>query len=83
MTAGAGTIRGASIAKNGVLDLVNVPEGTSLMNLTLPVTLLDVANGSDFSTWTVLVEGAPVRVGHLRWHGSSLRLFDGLIVTIW
>ncbi|MCR5750859.1 MAG: hypothetical protein K6G91_02755 [Kiritimatiellae bacterium] len=83
MTAGAGTIRGASIAKNGVLDLVNVPEGMSLMNLTLPVTLLDVANGSDFSTWTVLVEGAPVRVGHLRWHGSSLRLFDGLIVTIW
>ena len=74
MTTGAGTIRGVTIAENGVLNLVNVPAGMSLRDVTLPVTLLDVTDGRNFSSWTVLVNGAPSHLGHPKWDGESLRL---------
>ncbi len=84
MTTGAGTIRGVTIARNGVLNLVNVPAGMSLHDVTIPVTLLDIANGANFSTWTILVNGAPARTGNPKWNGETLRLFDGAtIITIW
>jgi hypothetical protein len=76
MATGAGTIRGVTIAENGVLNLVNVPAGMSLHDVTLPVTLLEVADGRNFSTWSILVNGAPARLGHPKWDGESLRLLD-------
>ena len=77
MTAGAGTIRGVSIAPNGVLDLVNVPPGLSLHDVSIPVTLLDVTGGRNFASWTILVEGAPARTGYPSWQSPSIRLYDG------
>ena len=77
MTAGAGTIRGVTIAENGVLNLVNVPQGLVLATLPLPVTLRDVTNGRNVSSWTVLVEGQPGRTGIPKWDGETLSLFDG------
>ena len=81
MTAGAGTIRGVAVAQGGVLNLVNVPAGLSLHDATIPVTLLDIADGRNFSTWTVLVDGRPARTGTPKWSGGTLSLFDG--VTLW
>ena len=77
MTTGAGTIRGVTIAQGGVIDLVNVPAGLSLHDATIPVTLLDVTNGANFSSWTILVDGAPARLGIPKWDGETLSLFDG------
>ncbi len=77
MTTGGGTIRGVKIAQGGVLNLVNVPAGLSLCDVTLPVTLLDVTNGHNFSTWTILVDGIPAQLGRPKWDGERLRLFNG------
>ena len=77
MTAGAGTIRGVTIAPNGVINLVNVPQGLALATLPLPVTLLDVTNGRNIINWTVLVEGQPGHTGVPKWDGETLSLFDG------
>ncbi len=77
MTDGAGTIRGVTIAPNGVINLVNVPQGLALATLPLPVTLSDITNGRNVSSWTVLVEGQPGRTGVPKWDGETLSLFDG------
>ena len=77
MTAGGGTIRGVTIAQNGVLDLVNVPAGLSLHDISIPVSFREVANGSNFTTWTVLVDGQPGSTGLPKWNGTELSLFDG------
>ena len=77
MTDGGGTIRGVTIAENGVLNLVNVPAGMSLRDVTLPVSLLDITDGRNFWTWSILVDGVSVQLGHPKWNGESLRLFDG------
>ena len=77
MTIGGGTIRGVTIAENGVLNLVNVPAGMSLCDVTLPVTLQDVTDGHNFSTWSILVDGVPVQLGRPKWDGEWLRLFNG------
>ena len=77
MTTGGGTIRGVTIAENGVLNLVNVPAGLSLCDVTLPVTLREVTNGRNFSTWSILVDGVPAQLGRPKWDGERLRLFNG------
>ena len=81
-TAGAGTIRGVTIAQNGVLDLVNVPVGARVGGKTVPVTLSDIANGVNFSSWTVRVNGAATSEG-LRWNGTSLRIPGAFVLSIW
>ena len=81
-TAGAGTIRGVTIAQNGVLDLVNVPNGTRLGGQNIPVTLTDVANGANLSTWTVRVNGAAT-TERLRWNGSAMRVIGAMMLTFW
>ncbi|MBR1608874.1 MAG: hypothetical protein IJ678_04580 [Kiritimatiellae bacterium] len=80
MSAGGGTIRGVTIAEDGVLDLVNVPAGLSLHDATIPVTLLDVADGSNFASWTVLSDGAPAKTGVLKFSAGGLSLFDGTTI---
>ena len=80
MTAGGGAIRGVTIAQNGVLDLVNVPAGLSLHDISIPVSFLEVANGANFTTWTVLVDGQPGSTGLPKWNGTELSLFDGSTV---
>ena len=77
MTVGGGTIRGVTIAENGVLNLVNVPAGMSFSDVTLPVTLREVTNGRNFSTWSILVDGVPAQLGRPKWDGERLRLFNG------
>ena len=79
MTAGAGTIRGVTIAQNGIFDLVNVPAGITLHDITLPVTFLDITNGRNFTSWTVLVEGLPGSAGLPKWDAEqgTVSLFDG------
>ncbi len=77
MTVGGGTIRGVTIVENGVLNLVNVPAGLSLCDVTLPVTLLDVTDGRNFSTWSTLIDGVPAQLGRPKWDGEWLRLFNG------
>ena len=74
---GSGTIRGVTIAQDGILNLVNIPAGLSLHDVTLPVTLLGVTDGAKFSTWSILVEGVPARLGVPKWDGETLSLFDG------
>ena len=81
MTAGGGTIRGVTIAANGVFDLVNVPSGTSLYGLTLPVTFADVADGGNFASWTVRVDGVAVRSGVPKLKDGAITFIDG--GTIW
>ena len=82
MTTGGGTIRGVKIAQGGVLNLVNIPEGMSLHNAEIPITLLDVADGANLKSWTVLVDGAPAGVGTLKWDGEKLSLWDGVTFLI-
>ena len=82
MTAGGGTIRGVKIAQNGVLNLVNIPKGMSLHNAEIPITLLDVADGANLKSWTVLVEDAPAGIGTLKWDGEKLSLWDGVTFFI-
>lgn len=54
-TASAGTINCFSVAENGVLDVVGtIPAGGSFE---LPVTLMDVTDGSNFAHWTVKIDG--------------------------
>ena len=81
MTAGAGTIRGVTIAQGGVLNLVNVPSGTSLYGLTLPVTFADVADGDNFVSWTVRVDGVAVRSGVPKLTDGAITFIDG--GTMW
>ncbi|MBP5542543.1 MAG: hypothetical protein ILM98_00595 [Kiritimatiellae bacterium] len=81
-TAGAGTIKGVTIAQNGVLDLVNVPANARLGGQNIPVTLTDVTNGANLSTWTVRVNGAAT-TERLRWNGSALRIFGAMMLTFW
>ena len=81
-TAGAGTIKGVTIAQNGVLDLVNVPANARLGGQNIPVTLSGVANGANLSTWTVRVNGAAT-TERLRWNGSALRVIGAMMLTFW
>ncbi|MBR4611988.1 MAG: hypothetical protein IKO40_04655, partial [Kiritimatiellae bacterium] len=81
-TAGAGTIKGVTIAQNGVLDLVNVPANARLGGQNIPVTLTDVANGANLSTWTVRVNGAAT-TERLRWNGSAMRVIGAMMLTFW
>ncbi len=81
-TAGAGTIRGVTIAQNGVLDLVNVPAGARIGGKTIPVTLSDIANGANFGSWTIRVNGA-VATEELRWTGTVLRIPGAFVLSIW
>jgi hypothetical protein len=81
-TAGAGTIRGVTIAQNGVLDLVNVPAGARIGGKTVPVTLSGIANGANFGSWTVRVNGA-VADEELRWNGTALRIPGAFVLSIW
>ena len=81
-TAGAGTIKGVTIAQNGVLDLVNVPAGARIGGKTIPVTLSDIANGANFGSWTVRVNGAATSEG-LRWTGTVLRIPGAFVLSIW
>ena len=82
MTAGAGTIRGVTIPSQGVLDLVNVPAGTSLFDVTVPVTLHDVVDGGNFSSWTVSVNGVPARAGRPTWRDGTLRLYERSLIIV-
>ena len=81
-TAGAGTVKGVTIAQNGVLDLVNVPAGARIGGKTIPVTLSDIANGANFGSWTVRVNGA-VADEELRWNGTALRIPGAFVLSIW
>ena len=81
-TAGAGTIKGVTIAQNGVLDLVNVPANARLGGQNIPVTLTDVTNGANLSTWTVRVNGAAT-TERLRWNGSAMRVIGAMMLTFW
>ncbi len=81
-TAGAGTIKGVTIAQNGVLDLVNVPANARLGGQNIPVTLTDVTNGANLSTWTVRVNGAAT-TERLRWNGSAMRIIGAMMLTFW
>ena len=81
-TAGAGTIKGVTIAQNGVLDLVNVPAGAKLGGATVPVTLADASCLANFGTWTVRVNGAAT-TERLRWNGSVLRVIGALTLSFW
>ncbi|MBQ6245318.1 MAG: hypothetical protein IJK04_00520 [Kiritimatiellae bacterium] len=81
-TAGAGTIRGVTIAQNGVLDLVNVPDGARIGGKTVPVTLSGIANGANFTSWTVRVNGVATSE-ELRWTGTALRIPGAFVLSIW
>ncbi len=81
MATGGGTIRGVTIAQGGVFDLVNVPAGTSLYGLTLPVTFADVADGGNFVSWTVRVDGVAVRSGVPKLKDGAITFIDG--GTMW
>ena len=76
MTAGAGTIRGVAIAEHGVLDLVNMPDDIALRTAVVPVTLVDGADVANFKTWTVRVDGTPIRNVHPKMLGGVLVLRD-------
>ena len=80
--AGAGTIRGVTIAQNGVLDLVNVPANARLGGATIPVTLADAVGLANFGTWAVRVNGAAT-TERLRWNGSVLRVIGALTLSFW
>ena len=80
-TAGAGTIRGVTIAQNGVLDLVNVPVGARVGGKTVPVTLSDIANGANFGSWTVRVNGVATSE-KLRWTGTALRIPGAFVLSV-
>ena len=77
-SAGGGTIRGVTIVQNGVLDLVNVPSGTDFGGETVPLALSGVANGANFATWNVRVDGAATGYTVL-WDGSVLRFVTSSI----
>ena len=79
---GAGTIKGVTIAQNGILNLVNVPAGAKLGGATIPVSLHQVSGAANFGTWTVHVNGAATSE-RLHWNGSSLRVLGGMVLTFW
>ena len=56
-SAGGGTIRGVTIAQNGVLDIVNAPANTSLRGAIVPVNLEGVSDTANFQSWTIRVDG--------------------------
>ena len=71
-----------TIAQNGVLDLVNVPANARLGGQTIPVTLSGVANGANFASWTIRVNGVATEE-RLYWNGSSLRVPGAVVLSIW
>ena len=50
---------------------------SNLVDITIPVTFLDVANGANFTSWTILVDGQSARIGVPKWDGETLSFFDG------
>ncbi len=80
-TAGAGTIRGVTIAQNGVLDLVNVPTGAKLGGATIPVTLHQTTDAANFASWTLRVNGVASDY-KLHWNGASLRIPGGCVIMV-
>ena len=55
-THGGGTIEGFVLAKNGTLEVVNVPEGAG-RSLEIPLSLVNVSGMENISGYTVLVNG--------------------------
>ncbi len=82
-TEGGGTIRGVTIAANGVLDLVNVPESASLRDATVPVTLERAENMANFKSWTVTVNGSVSARYTIRPSGSGIVLWGkGYVIRL-
>jgi hypothetical protein len=55
-TLGGGTIEGFVLAKNGTLEVVNVPEDAG-RSLLIPLSLVNVSGAENISGYTVLVNG--------------------------
>ena len=53
---GGGTIEGFALAKNGALEVVNVPEDAG-RSLLIPLSLVNVSGAENISGYTVLVNG--------------------------
>ena len=56
--AGAGTINSFRPAAGGTLELVNVPDVTTLRNYVVPITVTDVQDTKNLGSWTVTINGA-------------------------
>jgi len=75
-TVGAGTVRNAKIAANGVLTIENAAS-TSVSDLfPLAIALPSVTDAANFKTWKVVINGVEKR-GSLAWNGSALT-YQGL-----
>ncbi len=57
-TAGAGTINSFRPAAGGTLELVNVPDVTTLRNYVVPITVTDVQDANNLGSWIVTINGA-------------------------
>ena len=55
--AGAGTVNSFRPAAGGMIELVNVPNVTTLRNYMVPITVTDVQDAANLRSWTVTVNG--------------------------
>ncbi len=73
-TEGGGTIRGGTIAANGVLNLVGVSADADLRYAIVPLTLDLAGDAENFRTWTVAIDGVADGRYALRMTGDGLIL---------
>ena len=60
-TTGCGTITDLALAENGVLNVVNLPEGTKLRDLVLSFPVTRLSGAENLKTWMVSIDGTVKR----------------------
>lgn len=74
-TQGGGTITSASLQPNGVIDIVDVPDGVRLSDYQIPLTFGSLAC-ADLSGWTVKINGQVNDKRRLVRDGDKLRIIS-------
>ena len=80
--AGAGTINTFRPAAGGTLELVNVPDVTTLRNYVVPITVTDVQDAANLGSWTVTVNGTRRGVRATYRNGEIVLLSGGTYIIV-
>ncbi len=80
--AGAGTINSFRPAAGGTLELVNVPDVTTLRNYVVPITVTDVQDAKNLGSWTVKVNGSQRGVRATCRDGGIVLLNGGTYIIV-
>lgn len=81
-TAGCGTITDLALAENGVLNIVNLPQGTSLRDLVLSFPVTHLSGSENLKTWAVSVNGTLKRGYEVQLSNGQLKFTAPGLVLI-